>query len=246
MNIKKIFLAVLFSFVFILNGFSQTAEEIVAKFTDAIGGKSQWDSIITEKMTGTIKINDMMEFKFVSYAKKPNLSRVEINAMSMNIIQGFDGTTAWMVNPMMGSNKAVKMDEDNTKDIRDRGIIGGQLMNYKSLGSKIELVGMEDLNSKKVYNIKLTDKDNQVFNYYIDTDTYLIQKSHAKLTRNGLETERETMYSDYRDVGKVKAAFVLETKSDADQVSQQKVIIDKIEMNAEVDDSTFKMPEETK
>ena len=246
MNIKKIFLAVLLSFVFILNGFSQTAEEIVAKYSDAIGGKAQWDSIKTQKITGTVKINDMMELKITSISKKPNFSHVELEVNGMKITQGFDGTIAWMVNPMMGSDKPIKMNEENTKDIRDRGLIGGQLMNYKSQGSTIELVGTEDMDGKKVYNIKLTDKEGQVFNYYIDTDTYLLYKIYVKLTRNGNEVTRETFYSDYRDVNKVKSAFKSETEATGDQFDSQSVTIDKIEHNLEVDDNIFKMPTETK
>ena len=43
-----------------------------------------------------------MELPMV-YAKRPNLNRQKIMLQDKRLVQAFDGTTGWLLNPMMGA-----------------------------------------------------------------------------------------------------------------------------------------------
>ena len=47
----------------------------------------------------------------------------------------------------------------------------GALINYKSKGTVIELVGKEKLGDKDVYHLKLTMKGGQVQHYFLDAES---------------------------------------------------------------------------
>ncbi len=240
---RKIILGVTLIFLFNISAFAQTAEEIVEKHITAVGGLDKWTAVNSQKITGNLSMSGM-EFPFVSYSKRPNMNYTEVTFQGMTMKQAFDGNIGWMINPMAGSTKAEKMDDDMTKTIKNRGVIGGELLNYKELGCTIELIGKEDLEGTEVYNIKLTNKDGDIENYYIDAASYLIIKSTSKMKRMGKEISSETIYSNYKPSGDVIEAFSVESKMQGMDMGSQKIVIDKIEQNITIDDNMFKMPVE--
>ena len=238
---RKIILGLALIFLFSISAFAQTAEEIVEKHINAVGGLDKWTAVNSQKITGNLSMSGM-EFPFVSYSKRPNMNYTEVTFQGMIMKQAFDGNIGWMINPMAGSTKAEKMDDDMTKTIKNRGVIGGELLNYKELGCTIELIGKEDLEGTEVYNIKLTNKDGDIENYYIDAVSSLILKSTSKAKRMGKEISSETIYSNYKSAGDVIEAFSVESKIQGMDMGSQKIVIDKIEQNIEIDDNMFKMP----
>ena len=67
--------------------------------------------------------------------KRPNKMRnvVEVAAMNATIIQGFDGTTAWMLNPMAGSDPQ-KLPDEAAREMKERSAIDGAMMMYINEG----------------------------------------------------------------------------------------------------------------
>ena len=243
MNAKLFKLCVLFFLFISLNAFSQTVDEIIQKNIDATGGKTNWDALTSMKSTGYASIMGM-DFAFTEYVKKPNLSLLEIIIQGMTMKQGYDGTNGWMINPMMGSKKPEKVDDETSKEFKDRANIGGKFLTYKDDGSKAELAGKEDMDGTEVYKIKLTEKDGKVINYYLDTKSYMILKESQTIKRNGKEFKTETMLSNYKTVNGVLKPYTLEVNTSGSEMGSQNVSIDKIEMNVEIDEAIFKMPTE--
>jgi hypothetical protein len=243
MKNKIIYLVVFISLIFSVNSYSQTIEDVLSKYTDAIGGRSSWDSVKTIKFTGYSTLMGM-DIPYTQYVKRPGLWLIEIQVQGMKIVQGYDGTNGWMLNPMMGSKKAEKTDDATTKSYRTNSLIGGKLMNIKEMGYTVELEGKEDLDGKEVFKIKLTDKDGDVTTYFIDASSFLIIKNIAKVTRMGNEIISETTYSNYTKVNNVLIAFLSDQKLTGAQYDSQKITVDKVEINTNIDDKIFKMPAE--
>ena len=83
---------------------AQTVDEIVAKNLQAKGGAEKWKAVTSVKMTGKITMQGM-ELPLTVYAKRPNFNRQEVIVQDRQVIQAFDGTTAWLLNPMMGAKE---------------------------------------------------------------------------------------------------------------------------------------------
>ncbi|MBI5401862.1 MAG: hypothetical protein HY959_00535 [Ignavibacteriae bacterium] len=243
MKSKTILFGVILTVLFSFNVFSQSADEIISKYTDAIGGKANWDAVKSMKVTGYMNIMNM-DIPYTQYVKRQGLWLVEVQVQGMKIIQAYDGASGWMINPMMGSKKPEKTDEETTKTYKANTLIGGKLLNVKEMEYAVELVGTEQVDGKEVFNIKLTDKDGKVSNYYIETSTFLIYKSTSSFIRSGSEFTSETVFSNYTKVNDILIPFIQDQRLGGAQTSNQMITVDKIEINAKIDDKIFVMPAE--
>jgi hypothetical protein len=236
---------VLFAFfiVFSINGkiFSQDADEIVDKYIHAIGGLENIQAIKTIKLTGKVTAGGM-DIPFTQTCKRPQMVLMESTIQGMTMKQVFDGTHGWTINPFMGKKDPDLMSKDAEKAIQRNTDFEGQLINYKDKGSKIELIGKEDLEGSQVYNIKLTDKNNDITNFYIDADSYFVVKQNDKLKFDTKEISSESMLSNYKQVNGVMFPFSIESKSPDNPMGSAKIAVDSIEINITIDDNIFKMP----
>jgi hypothetical protein len=238
-------LKVLFTFIFVISisgrMFSQDADEIVNKYINAIGGLEKIKAINTIKMTGKVTAGSM-DIPFSEICKRPQMVIMESTIQGMTMKQVYDGTQGWTINPFMGKKDPDLMSKDAEKAIQRNADFEGQLINYKDKGSKIELIGKEDLEGSQVYNIKLTDKNNDITNYYIDADSYLVVKQNDKLKFDTKEISSESMLSNYRQVDGVLFPFSIQSKSPDNPMGDAKIVVDSIQTNIPIDDSIFKMP----
>jgi hypothetical protein len=242
---KKIifFVSILFLFLFSINSYSQDIDSIMAKYTEAVGGRSNWDAVKTIKFTGYTTLMGM-DIPYTQYIKRPSLWLIELHIQGKNIIQGYDGTSGWMVNPMTGSTKAEKTSDETSKIFRDNALIGGRLLNIKEMGYTLELAGKEEMAGKEVYKINVIEKEGNVYNYFIDANTYLVVKMTSKVTVMGTEITTENLYSNYKEVNDVMISFLCDQKLTGTQYDSQKIVIDKAEINKDIDDKIFQMPVE--
>jgi hypothetical protein len=237
----KVLLSLLF--VFSISGkiFSQDADEIVNKYVNAIGGLDKIQAIKTIKLTGKVTAGGM-DIPFSQICKRPQMVLMESTVQGMTMKQAYDGTQGWMINPFMGKKDPDLMSKDAEKTIKRNADFEGQLINYKDKGSKIELIGKEDLEGSQVYNIKLTDKNNDLTNFYIDADSYLLVKQNDKIKFDTKEISAESILSNYKQVNGVMFPYSIESKSPDNPMGSAKIVVDSIETNLTVDDSIFKMP----
>jgi len=231
-------------FIFSYKGFSQTADEVIENYINAIGGLDVITAVQSYEMKGNMKMGNM-DIPFTVYLKRPMKALLEVNFQGKSMKQAYDGTIAWTINPFAGSEDAEKMDEGQTKRMKNMADMDGLLVNYKEKGSTVELIGKEDFEGTEVYNIKLIDKDGDQTNYYIDAESYLILKEASKTKVEEKEINTETILSDYRDVNGVKIAFAMEVDSDANPMGTQNIVMDEMKQNVEIDDNVFVMPEKT-
>ena len=241
MKLLKVLLSLLF--VISISGkiFSQDADEIVNKYINAIGGLDKIQAIKTIKMTGKVTASGM-DIPFSQICKRPQMVLMESTIQGMTMKQAYDGTQGWMINPFMGKKDADLMSKDAEKAIKRNADFEGQLINNKDKGSKIELVGKEDFEGSQVYNIKLTDKENDFTNFYIDADSYLLVKQNDKIKVDTKEITAESILSNYKLVDGVMFPYSIESKSPDNPLGNAKIVVESIETNITVDDSIFKMP----
>jgi hypothetical protein len=243
MKYNKLFSAlVLFVFTGMVS-YSQTADDIINKYIDAIGGMSKIDSIQTVKVTGKSGFGPM-EFPFTMTYKLPSSVLMEVTMQGLTMKRAYDGTAGWKIVPFQGQKDPEKMNEEEIKDMKEEADFTGQLVNYKSKGDSVEFLGKEDMEGSDTYKLKVTNKDGDVTYYYLDTASYLILKTSMKQKINEKEIDMDTYYGDYKTIDGYTMAFAMETKADMGPMGHtQKVTIESVEFNIPVDDSIFKMPE---
>lgn len=218
---------------------AQTADEIISKHIDAMGGKdklSQITSIYIE--SGTEVMGNEMETKTTILNGKGFRNESDFNGQKL--VQVVTDKGGWMINPFAGSTDAAAIPEDQFKISQDQIFASSPLYDYAAHGAKVELLGQEKVGDVDAYKIKYTNKDSGEVMYYIDPTTYQAVQAVKKGNAMGQDVTITTNFSNYQ-----KTDFGLTvpytTNIDMGQFAL-KVNVKKVEVNKAVDPTIFDMP----
>lgn len=220
---------------------AQTVDEIIAKNIQARGGMDKIKSVQTIRSTGIMTMGPGMEAPGALIQKRPDMARLEFTMQGLTAVQAYDGKDAWQIMPFTGKKDPEMMSADDKKDLEEDADIDGPLVDYKSKGNKVELLGKDKLEGTDVYKLKATLKNGDVITIYLDADSFLEIKEELKRNVRGTEQEVGTSLGDYKEVNGLMFPFAMETSVKGSPGSQ-KLTLAKIEINVPVDDAMFKMP----
>ncbi|MDQ6812199.1 MAG: outer membrane lipoprotein-sorting protein [Bacteroidota bacterium] len=217
---------------------AQTADEIISKYLDAVGGKENLAKVTSVYIeSGTEVMGNESATKTTILNGKGYRNESNFNGQQLvNVITDKGG---WAINPFGGSDQATAMPAEQYKSVEGQ-IYVDPFLNYAAKGSKVELLGKEKVGSADAYKIKYTNKDNAETIYYIDPTTYYIVQSVKKGNAMGQEVTINVSYSDYK---KNEGGFYYPYTTNIDMGQfALKVNAKKVEVNKPVDASIFEMP----
>jgi outer membrane lipoprotein-sorting protein len=218
---------------------AQTVDEIVAKNYASKGGLEKWKSIQTQRLTGVASTQGI-ELGMVILGKRPNLGRqdltIDVGQGPMTMVNIFDGTNAWMINPLTGSEEPQQMTGPEGDMVKDQSDFDGALIDYKDKGHTVELVGPATVGSKPAHHLKVTRKGQPTQHYYIDVETGVELKIS---TEAGAGPAVDTEMSDYRVVEGVQVPHLIRVMQGG--VVQAELRITKVVFNVPIEDSVFKV-----
>jgi outer membrane lipoprotein-sorting protein len=219
---------------------AQTADEIINKHINAMGGKDKITQIKSLQIESVMNVmgNDAPMTTTILNGKG---FKNEVDFNGSKIIQVYTDKGGWSINPMMGSADAQPMPQEQFKAGKSEINVGGPFINYAAEGNKVELQGKEKIGAVDAYKLVLTSKDSSSATFYIDPATYYIVKTVRTLNMNGQTAELAVVFSDYRktDYGFV-VPFSIETT--LPQGLTMTSSVKKVEVNKEVDPKIFDMP----
>jgi outer membrane lipoprotein-sorting protein len=217
-----------------------TADQIVQKHVEALGGEAKLNAIQSLVVTGKASILGQTEAPLTIQVKRPNLLRLEITFQGRKVVQAFDGVTAWTINPMIGAEPKPSSDEDTRAAQESSDFIGGNLVDYKSKGNTVELVDKEEIEGVAVYKLKITKKSGSVEYDYLDVKSFLPIKTEGKRKQLGQDILYESKIANYKPVEGVLMPFSL-TQLVNGRLAME-ITIEKMDANVPLDAAVFRMP----
>jgi hypothetical protein len=214
-----------------------TVDEIITKNIQARGGMSKLAGIKTLQATYSSE-EDGKPVRLVELQKRPNRLRRNISFAGNTIVFAYDGKTAWQFDPR--GKGPTPAPADFALELKEEADIDGSLVNYKEKGSSVELVGKEKFNGTDVYNLKMTLKEGQIRNIYLDVRNFLEVKETGFFEQGGKKVDFVTVFKNYRPVQGILFPFLIEQKTGDEET--QSTYLKKIEINLPVADSMFTMP----
>ena len=166
--------------------------------------------------------------------KNPGKFRIEMEMMGQKTISAFDGDKGWAINPMLGSG-VKDLEGDQLKQAMSQADMEGELYNYAKKGHTAELLGKEN----DAYKVKFTAKDGTVKTYFINSNSYLVDKVTAKVEAMGQSMDIETKIVEYQKINGIQMAKRIEVET---PMGTQAIIMDEIKINEKIDDSIFAKP----
>jgi outer membrane lipoprotein-sorting protein len=215
-----------------------SVDEIIKKNVEARGGLEKLKALQSVRFSGKLTVQGF-DIPTTMTVKRPGSVRMESSVPGSSVIQAYDGTTGWMVNPYAGAPEPKQLTGDELDDLKENADLDGSLIDYKAKGFAVELVGKEDFNGSSVYKIKITKRAGSSEFAYIDATSFLQVRASAQRVQQGRTVEFDSTFGDFRPVNGVLFPFKIETKADGNMFV---IALDKSEANVTVDDAIFKFP----
>jgi outer membrane lipoprotein-sorting protein len=224
------------------------AEEIADKNIAARGGLEAWRAVQTMSYSGKMEAGgkENPELPFVMELKRPRKTRVEIEFSNDKAVQVYDGTNGWKLRPFLGRKDVEPFSTDEMKSASMESDLDGPLVDYAAKGTRVELEGVEKVDEREAYKLKLTMKDGQVRRLWVDTQTFLEVKIEGVPRRmDGKMHPVEIYLRDYRSVSGLMVPYVLETTVEGVKQAR-KTTIETVVVNPKLEDSRFAKPKTVK
>jgi len=175
---RKIILMILQVFVVAIAA-AQTADDIINKYVEVMGGLEKLKSIKSLYMEGVAVMQNGNEITTHIYKVQDKLYRREVEFGMGSMTSIVTDKEGWFSNPRNGGAFEALPAEAVTNQQSELDC-AGPLVEYASKGHKAELMGKEDVEGTDCYKIKLTLKSGRDVNYFIDSKTFYIRRITMK------------------------------------------------------------------
>ncbi len=215
---------------------AQSVNEVLEKHFKTIG---QEKLVAVQSFFIKAKVSQMgMELPMEMRIKKPDMFIINIEIQGQKMVQAYDGQKGWMIVPMMSPDPQ-ELAGAQLDQVKEQANMDGELYNYEKKGSTAEMAGKVNVDGKEMFRIKLTDKEGNAKDYFIDANTYLISKVKAKVSAQGQTVDIEQIMSDYKTIDGITMAMKVESKS---PMGTAIITMDEVKFNEKFDDAIFKQP----
>ena len=197
-----------------------------------------------------------VQLPFVMELQRPRKMRFELQFNGQTGVQVFDGSNGWKLRPYLGRSVVEPYTADELQASSMQADLDGPLVDYAAKGTTVELVGLEKIEDRDTYKLKLSMKNGNTIHVWIDAQTFLEAKMEGQPRRlDGVDHPVEVYFRDFREVSGLKIPFVLETKVlqvgktalglKDPPVPSEKTIVEKVLVNPKFDAALFSKPEIT-
>lgn len=250
-----------------------SAAEIVSKNVAARGGLQAWRAVQTISMSGKMQAGGnnrpplpvaipgarkevappkpvaQVELPFQMDLKRSRKVRLELEFNGKTAVQIYDGANGWKMRPFLNRLDYEPYTAEETKTASEQSDLDGPLVDYAAKGTSIELAGMEKVDGRDTYKLKLTLKSGYSFHVWIDAQTFLETKIEGTPRRlDGQYRPVEVYFRDYRQVNGLQIPHLLEIRVQAppafgvkgSQTITEKITIDNVVVNPKLDDALFR------
>jgi hypothetical protein len=218
-----------------------SVDELVAKNADARGGLDKIGAIKDLKFDGHLRVGGSFDLAYTQYKRAPDSFRDEATVQGLTQVQAWDGNEAWRISPFQGRKDPERLSSEDAKSLADDAAIGGQLVDYRGRGSKVEYLGTEDVDGTDAHKLKVTLKNGDIEYIYLDPDHFLEIRTVGQRKVRGTEVEDITDYGDYEQVAGVWFPFAITSRS-KDGGNEAQITIDKGAANTALDAAMFAFP----
>jgi hypothetical protein len=219
---------------------AQTADDIIGKYIQAIGGKDLLSKITSLYIEGTMDVMGMQGTIKITTLNGKGIKQ-EMDIMGSILTTCYTDKDGWSVNPMTGSTSAETMPETQYNSGKDQIFIGGPFINYAEKGYKAELFGTDSVANVNAFKIKITLPDSTSSVYFFDSNTFYLVQSVQQAEMQGQMTENIITYSEYKQTEGYTLPYKIEMDMAGGQFTMVMTVM-KVELNKPADESIFSKP----
>lgn len=214
-----------------------SAADVLEKYVKAIGGRDALQKFKTRYQAGTVELSPMgLKGTIESYSRSDDRSLTKVSLAGIgDILDGYDGKTAWTVNPIQGSRIKEGRELLQTK----RNNIYARESSIDKIYKNVMVRGIEKVGERDAYVIVASTDGLPDDILYFDKESGLMLRSDTiSITPEG-EQAVKTFYDDYREVDGIKSAFKIKAITPAFEINS---VITEVKYGIPIEDSKFVQP----
>jgi hypothetical protein len=215
--------------------------EIVEKNTAARGGLQAWRAVQSMSMTGEMDAGHDVKLPYTLELKRPRKLRLELQFQGKTAVQVYDGARGWKVRPFLGKTTVEEFSPIELRAAAAETELDGALIDYTAKGYKLELAGIEPIEGKDAYKLKVAMPGNVVRHIWVDAGTFLEVKVDGTRRMDGRDRVMETYLRDYKLESGLLIPHVLETAVEGVK-ARQMFVVQNVVVNPQLSDARFAKP----
>jgi len=214
-----------------------TADEILAKYTTALGGSAVIDKLKTRSMKGEWLTSNGLTWGYEVYQSGPDKIYAVLTTPKQGVFErGFNGSEGWEKSSRgvraLGADElaVLRRYPDLFKDIK-----------LKEQFSRLMFGGKDKINDREVYVLRGVTTDNRRERLYFDAATgLLVRRVSTSATMIGMIPE-QVDFEDYKNVDGLMVPFTIRISSVDPGITSTRKITE-IKLNVPLDDTKLNKP----
>lgn len=223
-----------------------TLQQVIDKCTEAAGGKQAIEAVKSIAITLNIE-EPKFSVQGHYVADRKLRMRIDVHAEGKRVYtEAYDGKTGWEMGEKGAATEATAL---GTAALWHGIVKPGKLFGLseqEGLGNHLELEGRELVDGVNYYVLKLTLKDGFVVHYFVNPDTWFLERNRdTRALHPDLDTTEkltEARNSDFRKVDGVVYAFKSTTVDLKTGTVLSTDTISEIKINPDLDEAQFRKP----
>ncbi|MDZ4813415.1 MAG: hypothetical protein SGI99_12505 [Pseudomonadota bacterium] len=220
-------------------------DDLISKNIAARGGLDAIRAIRSLKSSGSMNFSSgdfSIDLGLVSMHEREAKVRIEATIQGLTQISAYDGMDAWRIDPFQGRRDPERLSDEDKKGQELQADLDGPLVDWKQKGHQVEYLGTEDMDGTEAHKLKITLKNGDIQYRFLDPEYFLEILIVDQVKRRGIESESETELGNYEKVAGVYLPFSIESGPKGGKRGQ-KITLEKIETNVDLDDALFAFPQ---
>jgi hypothetical protein len=222
-----------------------SADQLVTRNLAARGGAAALEAITSLDFEGQFVAPGDFKLNFHEMrARAPGGDRMrdDLSVQGLTIVQAYDGTGAWKINPFQGRKDAERMSADEGRAQAYASMLDGPLLASLRDGSNVRYLGREDYDGTLAYKLQVRQRDGDQYDYLLDPDSFLeIRATERRLVR-GAPVVTEYEYGDYEKVGGFYFPMAIDSWQPSSPGQRSRILIAEAAANQAIDPSIFYAP----
>ncbi len=218
------------------------AKEIVAAAVEAHGGIEKLKAVknvVADSQTTRHTPMGQMDLKVVIYQVYPGKMRQNIGTPQGEVSIVFDGKAGYAISAMGVQPLPPEMTTSlNDAIFRDTVPL---LVHLTENDIPVQYAGTEEVDGKPAAVLLVKQPSGEMVKVFISEETHYVVKLAFRETEQGATYDKETMFSDFRDVDGVKFAFRVVQNVNGELYTDNR--IKSVKLNTEFEESLFEVPE---
>ena len=212
-----------------------SAQEIIEKYIQALGGDAAIQKIETRVDTGSLDITSRnFHSKIETYRKAPENILIILRGAHGDTSQGYNGTIGWQ----QRGGAVEELSGDDLTRLKDSAAFV-PAKNLKKNYAHLEVKDLAKIDGHDAYRIIASRDSGTSDQYYFEVQSGLLLRVSTEVDSPLGAIPQDAFYEDYRDVSGVKVAFLIRVVR-ADGATIYKW--EQVQANIPVDSSRFEKP----